>query len=113
MSEHYFIPCLLLLCVSCSMVDLAGAEEVDLDSHRRRTYYILYNINNNKFMVVELVVACRPCQRHYENVKGFVDSSHCLTHSMCSAVVCFRRSLAPLLSTLSNVEKISGCDCVI
>lgn len=64
MSEHFYalyIQCclfIIIVCVSCSMVDLAGAEEVDLDSHRKRTsYFILYNINN-KFMVVELV-ACR------------------------------------------------------
>ena len=46
---------------------------------------------------------------HYENVKGLVDNSHCFTHSMCSALASFRCSLAAVLSTLSSVEKMSGC----
>ena len=50
---------------------------------------------------------------YHENVNGFVESNHCLTDSVCSALVCFRRSLAALLSTLSSVEKMSGCGCTI
>ena len=52
---------------------------------------------------------CMAGTSYYENVKGLVDNNHCFIHSMCSGLVSFRRSLAAVLSTLSSVEKISGC----
>ena len=91
-------------------MDLVGEGEVDLDNHRRKDILLcllisyINNNNHNKFMEFNDIDMC--C---YEYVNGFVENSHCLTHSMCLALVCFRRSLAVVLSTLSSVEKISGC----